>query len=73
MGAQYKKQLKNKLEISAGATLKLGNDIKVSGSSQTYSLTYSSSGSEIARDTLSFLDTDGKLKKIQSQKIFLKT
>jgi len=66
MGAQYKKQLKNKLEISAGATLKLGNDIKVSGSSQTYSLTYSSSGSEIARDTLSFLDTDGKLKKIQS-------
>jgi hypothetical protein len=66
MGAQYKKELKNKLEISAGATLKLGNDIKVSGTSQTYSLTFSNSGSEIVRDTLSFLDADGTLKKIQT-------
>ena len=31
LGAQYKKQLKNKLEISAGASIKLGNDLKVSG------------------------------------------
>jgi len=66
LGAQYKKQLKNKLEISAGASIKLGNDLKVSGSSHTYSLSFTSSGSEIIKDTLSFIGADGIAKKIQS-------
>ena len=66
LGTQYKKEFKNKFQINAGATLKLGNDLNVSGSSHTYSLTFNGSGTEIVRDTLSFMDEDGKVKKIQA-------
>jgi hypothetical protein len=52
IGAQYKKELKNKLLLTAGAVYKLGNDLKVTGNSHTYSLTFSNTGSEIIRDTL---------------------
>jgi hypothetical protein len=52
IGAQYKKELKNKLIVTAGAVYKLGNDLKVTGTSQTYTLTFSNTGSEIIRDTL---------------------
>lgn len=52
IGAQYKKELKNKLTLTAGAIYKLGNDLNVTGTSHTYSLTFSGSGAEIVRDTL---------------------
>ena len=52
LGAQYQKELKNKLTINAGATVKLGNNLNVTGESLTYSLTISGSGSEFIRDTL---------------------
>jgi len=58
IGAQYKKELKNTLTLTAGAVFKLGNDLKVTGTSHTYSLTFSNTGSEIIRDTIT--DSDGK-------------
>ena len=67
LGAQYQKELKNKLTLNAGATVKLGNDLNVTGESLTYSLTLSGSGSEFVRDTLAVLDPlDGEYKKLVS-------
>ncbi len=51
-GAQYKNVLKDKLMLTAGATVKLGNDLSVSGESLTYSLTLSGNGAETVKDTL---------------------
>ena len=59
LGAQYKKALKNKLELSAGATLKMGNDLKVTGDDYLYSFTYNGS-SEFIRDTISQTRINGK-------------
>lgn len=53
LGAQYKKALKNKMILSGGATLKMGNDLKVTGDDYLYSLTFTGSGSEFGRDTIS--------------------
>ncbi len=53
IGAQYKKNLKNNLHVDFGATIKIGNDLKATGTSKIYSLTFSSTGSEIPRDVLS--------------------
>lgn len=53
LGTQYKKELKNKLVVSGGATVKLGNDLKVTGDDYLYSLTFSSTGTEFPRDTIS--------------------
>tara|TARA_B110000091_G_scaffold126537_1_gene135899 strand:+ start:749 stop:2056 length:1308 start_codon:yes stop_codon:yes gene_type:complete len=61
-GGQYKKKLKNKLTVTAGATVKLGNDLDVQGENLTYSLTFSGTGSEFIRDTLAGQD---------GQKIFI--
>ncbi len=58
LGAQYKKELKNDLILTAGAVYKLGNNLKVKGNSLTYSLTFSNTGSEIVRDTLA--DSSGR-------------
>jgi hypothetical protein len=58
LGAQYKKEFKNKLTLNAGATVKLGNDLNVTGESLTYSLTISGAGSEFIRDTLANQDGD---------------
>lgn len=52
-GAQYKKELKNKLIFSSGATVKLSNSLNVTGDDYLYSLTFSATGSEIPRDTIS--------------------
>ncbi|MBT3742019.1 hypothetical protein [Polaribacter sp.] len=60
LGAQYQKTLKNKLVLNAGATFKLGNDLKVSGNDYLYSLTVAASGFENARDTVSSAVIDGK-------------
>jgi hypothetical protein len=58
IGAQYKKELKNKLILTAGAVYKLGNDLKVTGTGHTYSLSFSNSGAEIVRDTIA--DANGQ-------------
>lgn len=51
-GAQYQQVLKNKMILTGGATVKLGNDLNVKGESLTYSLTFTGGGSEFVRDTL---------------------
>jgi len=53
VGAQYQKELKNKLIISSGATVKLSNKMNVEGNDYLYSLTFSATGSEFPRDTIS--------------------
>jgi hypothetical protein len=60
IGAQYDKLLKNDLKLSAGATFKLGNDLSVNGRDYLYSLTFSTSGSEVARDTISTSAINGE-------------
>lgn len=50
-GAQYKKELKNKVKLNIGATLRLANSLSAEGNETLYSLTSSSSGIEIPRDT----------------------
>lgn len=53
LGAHYKKELKNKLNVNAGATIKLANELNVEGEDYLYSVSFSSLGSEIPRDTIS--------------------
>ena len=60
LGAQYKKELKDKITLNLGATIKLGNDLKVEGDDYLYSLTRSITGVEFPRDTLSSSKIDGK-------------
>ena len=62
LGAQYKKELKNKMILSGGATFKMGNDLKVTGNDYLYSLTFSSAGSEFGRDTISQTNISAKYK-----------
>lgn len=52
-GTQFNKQLKNKATLIAGATVKLGHDLKVTGNEYLYSLTFGGNGGESPRDTLS--------------------
>jgi hypothetical protein len=59
-GAQYQKDLKNELVLNAGATVKLGNNLNVTGNDYLYSLTFSGVGSEFPRDTISASEIDGK-------------
>ena len=60
LGAQYQKELKNKIVLNAGATVKLGNDLTVTGNDYLYSLTFGASGFESARDTVSNASFNGK-------------
>ncbi len=60
LGAQYQKELKNKLILNAGATVKFGNDLKVTGNDYLYSLTFGASGFENVRDTVSSSIISGK-------------
>ena len=53
IGTQYSKELENKLVLSAGATMKMGNSLNVTGDDYLYSLTFSNTGAEFARDTIS--------------------
>ncbi|QOD60533.1 hypothetical protein H9I45_14495 [Polaribacter haliotis] len=59
-GTQYQKLLKNNLYLNAGATFKLGNDLRVTGNEYLYSLTLGSNGGDIPRDTLSNGAVNGK-------------
>ncbi|MFK8059543.1 MAG: hypothetical protein AB8B78_05570 [Polaribacter sp.] len=60
LGTQYQKVLKNDLVVNAGATLKLGNELDVTGNDYLYTLTFSNTGGETARDTLSDSSVAGK-------------
>jgi len=60
LGALYEKVLKNNLKVSAGASLKLANDLRVSGDDYFYSLAITTSGSESPRDTLSSSRINGR-------------
>ena len=62
LGVQYKKALKNKLELSAGATLKMGNNFKVTGDDYLYSFTFINGNSEFPRDTISQSRINGNYK-----------
>ena len=52
LGAQYKKVLKNNLNVTVGAAVKLANDMRVTGDDYLYSLILLG-GAQIPRDTLS--------------------
>lgn len=58
-GVQYHKELKNKLVVSSGATIKLANNLNVTGDDYLYSLTFSPTGNEIPRDTISSSQISG--------------
>ncbi|TXD58779.1 hypothetical protein ES044_11325 [Polaribacter sp. IC066] len=60
LGVQYQKNLKNELVLNAGATVKLGNDLDVTGNDYLYSLTFSGVGTEFPRDTISASEIDGR-------------
>lgn len=60
LGTQYKKELKNKRILTLGAAFKLGNDFKVTGNDHLYSLSFSNTGGEIPRDTVSSSSINGK-------------
>jgi hypothetical protein len=60
IGAQYKQVLKNKLVFDAGATLKLENDLEVTGNDYLYSFVLGGNGSENPRDTISNITVSGK-------------
>ncbi|WP_299669849.1 hypothetical protein [uncultured Polaribacter sp.] len=62
LGTQYQKFLKESLYISAGATFKFGNDLTSTGNESLYSLTISSAGTDIPRDTISSGAVNGKYK-----------
>lgn len=51
IGTQYKKELKNKLLLSGGATIQFGNDLEIDGVESEYTLTLNSNGEETIRDT----------------------
>tara|TARA_R110002049_G_scaffold4377_15_gene30597 strand:- start:5688 stop:6980 length:1293 start_codon:yes stop_codon:yes gene_type:complete len=62
LGTQYQKLLKDNLYLNAGATFKLGNDLTTTGSEYLYSLTFSGTGADVPRDTLSSSKISGKYK-----------
>ncbi|CAM1343839.1 hypothetical protein [Tenacibaculum amylolyticum] len=52
LGAQYKRKLKDKLELNIGASIQLENKLNVTGTERLYSFSFSSAGTEVPRDTL---------------------
>ncbi len=62
LGAQYKRELKNKLDLHTGASLTLGSDLSARGNEEMYSLTFSSGGQEIPRGVLFDRSVNGDIK-----------
>jgi hypothetical protein len=62
LGLHYKKELANKLTMSAGAVVKFENDIKSTGNEYLYSLVVQNSSFEEPRDTTYNSSTTGILK-----------
>jgi len=62
LGAQYQKKLKKDLVLNVGGTYKIGNNLEVTGDDYLYSLTFTSTGSEFGRDTISQTSIAGNYK-----------
>lgn len=62
LGVQYKKELKNKLILDVGATLKLSNTFNARGREYLYSLSVGVDDFESPRDTVYDVPLSGKLK-----------
>ncbi|MCO7185186.1 hypothetical protein NH341_07090 [Tenacibaculum sp. XPcli2-G] len=52
LGIQYKTELKNKLQLSTGASFILSTDLSAKGSEKMYSLSFNGSGQEVPRNEL---------------------
>jgi len=52
LGTQYKTELKNKLQLSAGASFTLSTDLSVKGSEKMYSLSFNNSNQEVPREEI---------------------
>ncbi|MEX6627205.1 PorV/PorQ family protein [Tenacibaculum salmonis] len=52
LGAQYKRELKDKINLYTGASFTLKSDFSAKGNEKMYSLSLTSSGQEIVRDEL---------------------
>ncbi|WP_420551475.1 hypothetical protein [Tenacibaculum aiptasiae] len=61
IGAQYKKELKNKLNLYSGVSVTLDGDLSAKGNEKMYSLAFSSSGQEILKDELFNRSVNGDL------------
>lgn len=59
-GLQYKKKLKDDLQVNAGAVFQLSTDLSTEAEEYLYSLTIGGTGNEIPRDTISSSVLDGK-------------
>jgi hypothetical protein len=62
LGTQYQKVLKGNRYLNAGATVKLGNDLRTTGNEYLYSLTISGGGTDVPRDTIFNSEISGKYK-----------
>lgn len=60
-GAQYKTELKNKLQLFTGAAITLQSDLSAKGNERLYSLTFNTSGAEAIRDELYNIKKEGTL------------
>ncbi|WP_299161231.1 hypothetical protein [uncultured Tenacibaculum sp.] len=59
LGAQYKRELKNKLKLYSGASITIDSDLSAKGNEKMYSLTFSGTGQEIPRNELFNRSVDG--------------
>ena len=53
IGAQYQKELANKLQLNVGVTVELESDLTTTTNQNLYTLSFGASGNEIIRDTQS--------------------
>ena len=62
VGGQYEKEIKKDIMLTAGATFKAGDNLNVTGNEYLYSLSFTSSGGEFGRDTISQSSISAKYK-----------
>ena len=62
VGGQYEKEVKKDIMLTAGATFKAGDNLNVTGNEYLYSLSFTSSGGEFGRDTISQSSISAKYK-----------
>ncbi|MCF2873525.1 MULTISPECIES: hypothetical protein [unclassified Tenacibaculum] len=60
-GAQYKRELKNGLNLYSGASVTVESDLSANGSERMYSLVFSNAGQEIPKDELYNRTVNGDL------------